>query len=162
MDDVQLIGVTVLDALPLEQDTFAGPPIHITVPDLPYAYLQARELAFGGLPLEWGPVLPVGSSAAKPGLNSIPGQWANDPLIGFNYADPQSAYLYTLSMNWIEVSRFPWMHTSQGWLKYLHGNLRDGLWLYQPQRGFAYTDEGMQGALIWQPFDPEQQTSFFP
>jgi hypothetical protein len=160
-DDVELSGVTVLDALPLEQDTFAGPPIEVAVPDLPYVYLQARELAFGGLPLEWGPVLAVGSSAGLPSLVTVPGQWAYDPVVGMNFADPQSAYLYTLSMNWIEVSNFPWIHTSQGWLTYLHGNLRDGLWLYQPPRGFAYTDEGMQGALIW-PFDPEQQTSFFP
>lgn len=157
-DDIRLSGVeavTQVQEMPVNGEASV---LKLTPPSLAPFYLQARELAFGGFPLDWGPVRriePVNYQSA----HAVPDAWNEDPVLGWLYgtaSDWQLCYV----MGWIHTGSLPWIYGEKGWFSYISGSARDILWLYHPDWGFLYTHESFGGWFHHQPYDAGSWKTF--
>ncbi len=160
LDDIALGGLEEITSTTLLAEE-SGDTIHPTFMSMDSVYLQARELAFGGFPLNWGPLLEVTPSGE--GSYDIPvGEWSDDPIFGQVYGF-QDSWAYSPVIGWFNYGEFPWLYSpSSGWMRYMQGTLMDGLWLYHGVDGFVFTREDFGTAYSMSPFDAGSWGSFHP
>jgi hypothetical protein len=160
IDDVHLAGVqcvTSSNELPPQWDSnqfnavFTNPGPH---------FVQARELAFGGFPLEWGHVVKVDVQEGS-GIEIPIGEWQDNPFLGWTYA-VNDLWKYSLTTGYTFTDDFPWIYTQCGWIQYLQGTVYDGLWFYHPVYGYCYTRYEYGGWFIHSPYAEDSWKRFFP
>ncbi|NDV63119.1 hypothetical protein G0Q06_11700 [Puniceicoccales bacterium CK1056] len=159
IDDISLSGVdrvAEIDELPAQMGTNS---LHITFDSNEPAFLQTRDFAFGGFPLDWGPIVEVEPVTYSGIENSNTGNWEWDPVFGYNQ-QLDLDWTYASALGWINTDNFPWVCTTSGWFRYMHGSVDKGLWLYSPEWGFVYTDSGMSERFRYAPFTSESSSSF--
>ena len=125
--------------------------IEFTVENDEPLYLQVREFAFEGYPLNWGPVREVIPEDPDT-VVSQPGTWALDPIMGWTWGtvDP---WTYILHLGWTYTETFPWVYTGSGWFFYQRGSMASGLWLHHPEHGYCYAHEDFGQWFVFAPWD---------
>ena len=159
-DAIELIGlerVTVLSELP---PVMGDSVITVTFNSRETVWVQGREIAFEGLPLDWGPVQQV-SPQPHQAVKTQAGVWAEDPVIGWNFGS-DADWTYVLNLGWIYLPEFPWLYSSSGWFYYVRGSVRGGLWLHHPIYGYSYTSVDFGGWFLHEPFDAGSWKPFSP
>ena len=159
-DRIRLDGIERVDsaeALPVsaDSDTFDILPSSTDA-----FYLQARSYAFGGLPLDWGPLRRLAPDSQLSLLTNL-GEWVEDPVIGWNYGSLDD-WTFTLGFGWLYYADFPWFHTEAGWFRFFEGTYASGLWLYSDSFGFAYAQAEFGNWFLHEPFDASSWKPFFP
>jgi hypothetical protein len=114
-------------------------------------FLQAREFAFGGKPLGWGPVQQIVVNTNN-GIQSVAGEWSEDPVVGW-IKGTGTEWAYTYLMGWIYTPHFPWLYSDTGWFCYISGSAVEGLWLFNPYLGACYTSQATLGWFNYEPYD---------
>lgn len=159
-DRVRLDGVEHVDSVELLPLSIGSSTFEIVPSSNDPFYLQARGYAFGGFPLEWGPVSRL-LPDAEPALRTTIGAWEEDPLIGWNFGSP-NGWTFTLGFGWLYHSDFPWIHTEAGWFLYFQGTYASGIWLYSETYGFAYAQSAFGSWFVHEPFDAASWKPFSP
>lgn len=136
-DRVVLTGVAQIIGSSLSPEMPPLEPIELTFADTSSTFLQAREFAFGGFPLDWGPLQKVDPRPHLSILTKL-NQWVEDPVLGWNFSSGQG-WTYVYNMGWIYAERWPWFYTGKGWFVYLSGSVSSTLWMYHQEYGNAYT-----------------------
>lgn len=159
IDDIQLQGVErvdEVDELPVYMNANA---LHVTLMDDDPVYLQARDYAFDGFALDWGPVVEVEARNYRGIDKGTTNHWFHDEVFGLSKRlDKQ--WVYTSAMGWVDTDAFPWVRTPSGWFRYMNGSADLGLWLYSPEWGFVYTDSSMRERFRFAPFTAQASAAF--
>lgn len=139
----------------------AGNTISPVFTSMDTVHLQAREYAFNGFPLNWGPLLEV-TPAGAGSYDITVGEWSEDPIFGMVYGF-QDNYAYSPVMGWFSYAEFPWVYSpANGWMRHVHGTMASGLWLYHESNGFIFTHEDYGTAYSMSPFDAGSWGDFQP
>lgn len=148
IDAIRITGVhtierqSVLDAFP------SGRKAELSFNERGSYFLQARDIAFDGIPLGWGNARQVFVQAHDgPVLRA--GQWTTDATLGSLYGVSQPGWAYSENLGWIFLDAYPWIHTRNGWVQAVHGNLAGGLWLYHERHEFIYTAKSLELGPGW-------------
>jgi hypothetical protein len=160
LDDIVLNGLDqITNTILLAEES--GDTIHPTFTSMDSVFVQAREYAFGGFPLNWGPLLEVTPSGAG-SYDILAGEWSEDPLFGQVYGF-QDSWAYSQVIGWFMYGEYPWIYSpTSGWMRYLQGSMADGLWLYHSSDGFIFTREDLGTAYSMSPFNSGSWGSFQP
>jgi hypothetical protein len=159
IDDISLEGVDRvedIEELPVHMDTDT---FHIVFDSDDTVYLQSRDYAFGGFPLDWGPIVEIDPEHYSGIETGATNEWTWDVVFGYTRRLNED-WLYANSIGWMNTDAFPWIRTASGWFRYMNGSIDTGLWLYSPEWGFVYTDEEMKEQFRVAPFTGESAHSF--
>ncbi|MEX0330945.1 MAG: hypothetical protein AB3N64_05925, partial [Puniceicoccaceae bacterium] len=149
-DDVTLSGVTRLTNISDLPAKMGGDTVTTVFADAGNYLLQARDIAFGGIAMDWGPALEV--TAESMTAVDVPfAEWRDDPVLGWLYGTDVS-WKWSLSMGYIYVDAFPWIYTANGWAYYSTGSVYNGIWFFHAVHGFSYTQHDLGGWFIHEPF----------
>jgi len=159
-DEVNITGVTEIVESRLTSPSPVGTPIELIFQDTEPAYLQAREIAFGGFPLDWGPLQKI-TPQSPSGISTKLNEWVEDPLLGWNYG-AENGWTSILNLGWTYVDAWPWVYTCQGWFYYLSGSVTTTLWLHHPEYGYAYTSLHYGNWFHHEPFAEGDWKQFLP
>jgi hypothetical protein len=158
LDEITLAGISRITGIDELSPEMASDSVMITLEDTEVVYLQARDLAFGGRPLDWGPISEVTPSWHER-IQYADGEWIEDPVLGWNFGS-NSDWTYFLGLGWSYVEAFPWIYTSEGWSYYLRGSMESGLWLYNSDIGHLYTRSAFGNWFQHEPFDETSWKQF--
>ena len=159
IDDIVLEGLDRVEEINVLPPHMDSDTIHVTFESDDPVYVQTRDYAFGGFPLDWGPIVafaPVSYSGIE---NPTTDGWSWDPVFGLNRRI-DTDWLYVSSIGWTNTDAFPWIRTASGWFCYVKGSVDTGLWLYSPEWGFVYTDSAMGEKFRATPFTSADSHSF--
>ncbi len=104
--------------------------------------IQSREFAFDGFALDWGPVSEINPVAFNDALLPQIGQWDWHPLLG-NLFRATSDWSYSPELGWLYTEAGIWLWDGTHWMRYIMGNMEEGIWFYSPTLGFHHS--GGQG-----------------
>lgn len=104
--------------------------------------IQSREFAFDGFALDWGPVSKISPVAFNDALLPQIGQWDRHPLLG-NLFRATSDWSYSPELGWLYTAAGIWLWDGTYWMRYIMGNIEEGIWFYSPTQGFQFS--GGQG-----------------
>lgn len=152
-DNLSLSGVsriTRIEVLPEQENRSM---MTLTFENDSPAFLQVRDIAFGGQPLSWGPITPITPVPCE-SVACETGSWIEDPLFGWNHA-ADADWTYFENLGWAYVSEFPWIRINGKWMCYVRGSMRDGLWIYHEDFGYAYTHSDLGDLVHYAPFDED-------
>lgn len=158
IDDITLTGVSRVTRISELPANMASDWITATFEDTDPVFLQARDLAFDGRPLDWGPITAV-NPAPHTEVVSTQGQWVEDPVIGWNFGS-ENAWTHVLNLGWAYVPHLPWIYTSEGWSYHHRGSVQSGLWLYNTEYGYIYTSSAFGNWFQHAPFDESSWKQF--
>jgi len=135
IDDVSFTGASRISAIEELDPAFGTNAFTASLEGVGTLLMQARDLAFGGFPMDWGPMVEI-TPAAVTGIESDPGNWRRDRVFGWTHGT-SGPWTYTTALGWIQTAAFPWVHDGTGWIRYIRGSIDSGLWVYSPQAGFS-------------------------
>ncbi|MGC9451005.1 MAG: CAP domain-containing protein [Oceanipulchritudo sp.] len=150
IDNIRLSGVWKINTRVLMPIVWDGSHFETMVETPGRYFLQAREFAFDGFPMDWGRIQSIEVEPAGL-LEGHQGRWGEDPILGWVY-NPDDDWRYSPETGFLYVREFPWIHTESGWLLYLRGSLDSGLWLYHEIHGFSYAHSSLHGGFLHAPF----------
>lgn len=158
IDEIALTGISRVTGIEELAPEMQGDSMSITLEDTEVVYLQARDIAFGGQPLDWGPITEV-VPAWHTRVLLEEENWTEDPVLGWNYGG-QEGWTFFLGLGWAYIESFPWIYTVEGWSYYLHGSIESGLWLYNSAIGHLYTRSAFGNWYQHEPFDDNSWMQF--
>ena len=160
-DDVALSGVSKVTNITELPANLGSETVTTVFPTAGTWHMQARDIAFDGYSLDWGPVMQVVSETMT--AVEVPfAQWVDDPVLGWLYG-ADASWKWSLVMGYVYVDAFPWLYTNNGWVYYSTGSVYNGIWLYHAVHGFSYTQHDLGGWFIHAPFvyaDPDSWHNF--
>lgn len=159
IDDIVLSGLNRVNEITELPVKMGSNSLHITFSSEDTVYLQTRDFAFGGFPLNWGPVVRI-DPATYTGIGTgSQSDWVWDAIFGYVRASA-NGWNYAAGIGWIQTGAFPWVYTPAGWFRYQYGSKDTGLWLYNPDWGFVYTDADLKESFLHAPFTNGSAASF--
>jgi hypothetical protein len=133
IDDIAFSGVDRAGKFTLLDPVWNGDSFTFPVLGTDPVLLQTRDLAFGGHPLDWGPITPIQPEVLV--VAPPPGTWSRHPVFGLSWG-ADDGWAYTPALGWIYIASLPWIHDGHGWQMYVAGTSATGIWLYDPGHGF--------------------------
>lgn len=159
-DDLHLSGLARVREIEEREPAMGSNAIDLTLSSGQVALVQVREFAFGGTPLDWGPVVRV-EAGGPAGIHKTVGAWVQDPIIGWNYG-MDTEWTRSVNLGWVYTSAYPWLYTGAGWFYHISGTLNTGLWLHHPSLGYAYTRLEFGNWFQHDPLTPDSWKPFGP
>lgn len=121
--------------------------------------LQARCLAWGGRPQEWGPTLalsPTNNLSVAPAI----GNWDKDPRLGWLFG-VDNTWSYHPQIGYLHLGSFPWIFQSNfGWSFFVNRPSAFGIWLFDADLGYLFVDERNGGWFQYEPFSASDWDNF--
>lgn len=152
IDDLHLENLLPVENIESRPEVDAGEPHRISFANADQVYLQARDIAFGDVPLAWGPARElIVQNADGPVVR--PGEWAEDEVLGYLKGSSTPAWGYSAFMGWTYLAAYPWMFVEGNWYYAMAGNARQGLWLYRPDQGYLLANAAYGGWFQLAPYD---------
>ncbi|MEX0326737.1 MAG: CAP domain-containing protein [Puniceicoccaceae bacterium] len=149
-DDVTLSGVSKVTNIVELPQNLGSDKVTAVFPNAGTWHMQARDIAFDGRTLDWGPAIEV--TAETMTAVDVPfAEWKDDPVLGWIYG-ASGSWKWSISMGYIYVDAFPWLYTTNGWAYYSTGSVYNGIWFYHAVHGFSYTQHDLGGWFIHEPF----------
>lgn len=148
IDHIQISGLHRISSESLHDPLPGNQPAELAFDDSGAYFLQARDIAFDGIPLGWGPARQLFVQ-----LNDGPvvrsGQWTTDATLGRLYGTGSANWAYAENFGWVYLAAYPWIHSRNGWIQPMQGSLSQGLWLYHERHGFIYTAQSLNEGKGW-------------
>lgn len=104
--------------------------------------IQSREIAFDGFALDWGPVSTINPVAFDDTILPALNEWALHPVLGNLYRANQE-WSYSPELGWLYTVGNIWLWDGSDWMRYIMGDIEEGIWFYSATQGFYFT--GNQG-----------------
>ena len=152
IDDISLEGLLPIENIEARPPVGAGQPHRLTFSTADQVYLQARDIAFDGVPLAWGPVRELLIQNAD-GPVIRPNEWSEDGVLGWVKGSSNPAWGYSPFMGWAYLAAYPWMYVGNKWYFVVAGNAREALWLYRPDVGYVLANATYGGWFQLAPYD---------
>lgn len=137
-DNIAFTGASVVsepDELPFESGkTFFLAEFTTTDP----VYIQGRERAFEGFNLAWGPVSTINPVAFDDIILPALNEWGLHPVLGNLYRANQE-WSYSPDLGWLYTVGGIWLWDGSDWMRYIMGDIEEGIWFYSPTQGFYFT-----------------------
>ncbi|NBD37771.1 MAG: hypothetical protein GVY10_04300 [Verrucomicrobia bacterium] len=152
IDDISLEGLLPIETIEAHPLVGAGQPHRLTFSTADHLYLQARDIAFGGVPLAWGPVREL-LIRNSDGPVVRPEEWSEDGVLGWLKGASNPAWGYSPFMGWAYLGAYPWIYLGNRWYFVVAGNAREALWLYRPDIGYVLANAAYEGWFQLAPYD---------
>lgn len=152
IDDISLEGLLPIENIEAHPPVGVGQPHRLTFPTADQLYLQARDIAFAGVPLAWGPVRELLVQNAD-GPVIRPNEWSEDGVLGWVKGSSNPAWGYSPFMGWAYLGAYPWIYVGNQWYFVVAGNAREALWLYRPDIGYVLANAAYGGWFQLAPYD---------
>jgi hypothetical protein len=138
IDNIELTGVEEVISSSLIPSE-AGQDFFIIESDSESEMLiQSREFAFGGFALDWGPVSAINPVAFGDDILPALNEWNLHPVLGNLYRANQE-WSYSPDLGWLYTEGGIWLWDGSDWMRYIMGDIAEGIWFYSPTQGFYFT-----------------------
>lgn len=148
LDHIQISGLHRISSESIHDPLPTNQPAELAFDNAGAYFLQARDIAFDGIPLGWGFARQL-FVQLHDGPVVRAGQWTTDATLGRLYGAGSANWAYAENFGWVYLAAYPWIHSRNGWIQPMHGSLSQGLWLYHERHGFIYTALSLNEGKGW-------------